>query len=288
MHDYKTVRSGLDISRSIAYYLEMSDPKAFRLGDRAETVKMINDILQGRSDRSVESLLSELKQKGGSYYAGEINVLRRDVQDFLYQKELLSRNYGRSSGMTYKFKTYRDSDGRSLKIVDQKLFDKAARHGFSPGFFRETYFDQVKLYCLPPNADAYGSLFQSCAFAVCRISSASFIGANLYSSEFYSCALDHTDFFAASFANTHFHDSTLSHVTFQNARLKNCNTIDCALENINYLNAALDDCSFGRVNASSIYNLDAATITQGGATSEECRRNKDAVFQGLCVEQEAT
>ncbi len=173
-----------------------------------------------------------------------------------------------------------------LKIVNQKLFDRAAKHGFPPGFFRETYFDQVKLYCLPHNADAYGSLFQSCAFAVCRISGASFIGASLYSSEFYSCALDHVDFFAASFSNTHFHDSALSYVTFQKARLKDCNTIDCALDNINYLNATLDGCSLGRVTASSIYNLDSATITQGGATSEECHRNREAVFQALGVEQE--
>jgi len=145
MYDYKAVRSGLDISKSIAFYLEMSDPAAFRLGDRAGSVKTINDILQGRSERSVDSLLSELEQKGGSYYAGEINVLRQDVQDFLHQKELLPHIYDKSSGKTYKFRTYRSCDGRSLKIIDQKLFDRAAKHGFPPGFFRETYFDQVKL-----------------------------------------------------------------------------------------------------------------------------------------------
>ena len=59
------------------------------------------------------------------------------------------------------------------------------------------------------------------------------------------------------------------------------------LDSINYLIATLDDCSFGRVTASDIRHLDTAAITQGGATQEECRRNRDAIFQALGVEQEA-
>ena len=76
-------------------------------------------------------------------------------------------------------------------------------------------------------------------------------------------------------------------MTFQKARLKSCNTIDCTLDSINYLIATLDDCSFGRVTASDIRHLDTAAITQGGATQEECRRNRDAIFRALGVEQEA-
>ena len=287
MNDYKAVRSSLDISRSIAFYLEMSDPAAFRLGDRAGSIKTINDILQGRSEQTVEAMLADLEQKGGTYYAGEIAVLRQNIQDFQHQKMMLTQSYGKSSSKTYRFRTYDGGNGRSLKIVDQKLFDRAAKAGFPPEFFRETYFDQVTLYCLPERADFYGSIFQDCAFAVCRISAPSFVGASIYSSEFHSCVLEHADFFNASIAHTHFRDSALSHVTFQKARLKSCNTIDCTLNSINYLTATLDGCSFGRVTVSDIRHLDTAAITQGGATQEECRRNRDDIFQTLGVEQEA-
>lgn len=290
MSDYKAVRSSLDISKSIAFYLEMSDPAAFRLGDRARNIKAINDILQGRSKQTVEAMLAELEQKGGSYYAGEIAVLRQNIQDFQHQKTMLTKPYNKSSGKaykTYRFRTYDGGNDRSLKIVDQKLFDRAAKLGFPPGFFRETYFDQVNIYCLPEYADFYGSTFQNCAFAVCRISAPSFIGASIYSSEFHSCVLEHADFFGASIAHTHFHDSALFHVTFQKARLKSCNTIDCTLDSINYMNTTLDGCSFGRVTASDIRHLDTAIITQGGADQEECRRNRDAIFRVLGVEQEA-
>ena len=290
MNDYKAVRSSLDISRSIAFYLEMSDPAAFRQADRAGSIRTINDILQGRSERTVEAMLAELEQKGGTYYAGEIAVLRQNIQDFQHQKMILTQPYSERSGKaykTYRFKNFDNGVGRSLKIVDQKLFDRAAKAGFPPGFFRETYFDQVTIYCLPEHADFYGSTLQDCAFAVCRISAPSFIGASIYSSQFHSCVLDHADFFSASIAHTHFRDSALSHVTFQKARLKSCNTIDCTLDSINYLTATLDGCSFGRVTASDIRHLDTAVITQGGASEEECRRNRDDIFHALGVEQEA-
>lgn len=287
MNDYKAVRSSLDISRSIVFYLEMSDPAAFRLGDRAGSIRTINDILQGRSKQTVEDMLTDLEQKGSTCYAGEIAVLRQNIQDFQHQKMMLTQSYGKTSNKTYRFRTYDGGNGRSLKIVDQKLFDRAAKAGFPPEFFRETYFDQVTLYCLPEQADFYGSIIQECAFAVCRINAPSFVGASIYSSEFHSCVLEHADFFNASIVHTHFHDSTLSHVTFQKARLKSCNTIDCTLDSINYLTAALDGCSFGRITASDIRHLDTAAITQGGATREECRQNKKAVFQALGVEGEA-
>ena len=153
MNDYKAVRSSLDISKSIAFYLEMSDPAAFRLRDRAGSIRTINDILQGRSEKTVEAMLAELEQKGGTYYAGEIAILRQNIQDFQRQKMMLTQPYCKSSGKTYRFRAYDGGNGRSLKIVDQKLFDRAAKAGFPPGFFRETYFDQVNIYCLPEHAD---------------------------------------------------------------------------------------------------------------------------------------
>ena len=288
MSDYKPVRSSLDISKSIAFYLEMSDPAAFRQGDRAGSIRAVNDILQGRSKRTVGELLKELERKCGTHYAAEITAIQLEIRDFLGQKELLSQVYNKSSNSrVYHFKLYQNCNGRPLKVVDQKLFDKAAKQGFPPDFFRETYFDQVTLYCLPEHADFYGSTFQNCVFAVCRINAASFIGASIYSSKFHSCVLEHTDFFKATLANTHFHDCSLAHITFQAAALKSCNTIDCTLDHINCLATKLDGCSFGRVTASNIRNLTSATITQGGATAEECRRNKENIFQALGVEQEA-
>lgn len=99
--------------------------------------------------------------------------------------------------------------------------------------------------------------------------------------------LNFADFFAASLVNTHFRDCELSHVTFNAAHLKGCNTIDCTLNSINYSSATLDGCSFGRITASTIHNLNNATITQGGATEEECRQNRAAVYKALGVKQEA-
>ena len=68
----------------------MSDPVNYPPSDRAKTVRAVNDILQGRSDRTVDSLLAELAEKGGSYYAGKSGV-RRDIVDFQYQR--LIRDY---------------------------------------------------------------------------------------------------------------------------------------------------------------------------------------------------
>ena len=280
--------SGLNISQGITSYLEKADPAAFPPGNWAKNIKAINDILQGRSKKSAEELLTELDQTDNGCFTGELAALRRNVQGFLHQKALLSRTCNKgSSGKPYKFKTYKGFDGRSLKIVDQQLFDRAAKQGFPPNFFRETYFDGVKFYCLPERADFYGSTLQGCTFAVCRISAPSFIGASIYDSAVHSCVLEHGDFFGARLVYTHFHDSTLSYVTFQKARLKCCNTIDCSLNHVNYLIATLDGCSFGRVTPSDICNLPYAAITQGGATEEECRQNREAIFRALNIELEA-
>ena len=104
MNDYKAVRSSLDISKSIAFYLEMSDPAAFRLRDRAGSIRTINDILQGRSEKTVEAMLAELEQKGGTYYAGEIAILRQNIQRRPELRGAHSRpaqSWGRSANSTW-------------------------------------------------------------------------------------------------------------------------------------------------------------------------------------------
>lgn len=284
MSDYKSVPSGMEIRRRIADCLERMALAGYQPSERAQAIHSINDILQGRARRTAEDLLTQLEQFGDDQTA----AVRQDIRDFLVQRKLLTQAYTKcSNGKRYVYHQYTCSDGRSLKIIDQKLYDRAARHGFPPNFFRESYFDQVTFYCLPDSADFYCSELHHCKFAVCRLNSISFVGARIYASEIYSSILNHVDFFGAFLAYTHFHDSELSHIMLQSAQMKSCNTIDCTMCGVNYSGATLDGCSFGRIIASTIRNLDQATITQGGATEEECRRNRDAVYEALGVKQVA-
>lgn len=263
----------------------MSDPANYPASDRAKTVREVNDILQGSSHRSTEELLAELTEKGGSYYAGEIEGVRRDIMDFQYQRMIRDHPYTRSSDRQYKYRMNRFRPGRPLKIVNQRLFDSAAKAGFPPSFFRESYFDHVTIYCMPEQADCNFSVFQDCTFAVCRISDVRLDGASIYGGEFHSCAIKNTTFFCASLADTHFYDSTMDMVSLQKAYLRRCMVRDCGLHSVNFLNTTLDGCSFGRVESRLIRNLHTASITQGGATEEECRRNREAVYKALRPEK---
>ncbi len=193
----------------------------------------------------------------------------------------MSQPYTKSSDKQYKYRIYNSTAGRKLKIVNQRLYDQAAKAGFPPGFFRETYFDRVTFYCIPDHTDLNFSYFSNCDFSVCRIREASFDGASIQSSEFDTCAIQHATFFGASIAHTHFYDSALRNVSFQKARLTSCNTIDCGLNNVGFLNSTLDGCFFGRVDAHDIRSLHTATITQGGATDGEVKRNREAIFSAL-------
>lgn len=281
MEHYRAVRSGLDMSKRIAFYLEMSDPAGYPPECRAKTILAANDIFQGRSDRSVEDLLNEVTRKAGDYYAGEIAALRQEARSFLEQKALLSHPYIKTSEKQYKFRTMDLDPARPLKIINQQTYDRAVKVGFPPGFFRESYFDQVVLYCMPNDADFNFFRFQNCAFAVCHIQSATFDGARIYDCEFYTTQLDHVTFVNATIAHTRFEDSSLTWVSFQGARLKNCSTLDCILENVDFLDATLDGCSYGRVTAIGTRSLLTANITQAGATAEEVSKNQAALLQAL-------
>ena len=285
MLDYKAVYSSLELSKRIVSCLELADPAAIKPANRAETIRSINDILQGRSEVSVDALLAEMTRVLGHHHAVKHRVLRRGVRDFLHQKEMLNHIYSKSSNQVYPYKIDHGPWGMSLKIIDQALYDQAAMDGFPPDFFRESYFDHVTFYCLPERADFDGSMFQDCTFAVCRIDDASFTRVNMWGGEFHSSMLDHVDFRKASLIHTHFHDSTFHHVSFQDAGFAGSNFIDCALDHIDFFNALVNGCSFGRVTASDIHSLNTAHITQSGATEEECRWNRAAVFRALGVEQ---
>lgn len=280
MEKYQAVRSGLDIGRSAADYWEQTAPNTTE-EQRAKRIRTVNDILQGRSAQTVEGLLEIL----GTDPRGD--ALRRDILDFLAQKERLARPYSSEGVMAYKSRlAYYHSRDRPLKVIGQALYDRAVREGFPPDFFRESYFDHVTLYCLPERADCNFSYFEDCAFQVCRISETTFDGATLEGCAFHTARLDHVTFFSAGIAHTHFHDSALNWVSFQMARLKSCNTIDCTLRNVGFLNTVLDGCFYGRVTAEHTRCLHTAQITQGGATAEECARNRADILQSLCPQRE--
>ena len=276
MENYKAVRSGLDISRSVADYWEQTAPNTTN-EQRTKRIRAVNDILQGRSSHTVENLFDMLGDDA------QAAALRRDIRDFLAQKELLDHPYSNKGCMEYQ----PAGAGRDRRRVDQALYDQAVQEGFPLDFFRESYFDRVTFYCLPERADCNFSHFYNCSFQVCRISGVTFDGTNLDSCVFHTAKLDHVTFFTANLTHTHFRDSALQWVSFQNARLKSCNTIDCGLQNVGFLNAPLDGCTYGRVTAEHTRCLHTARITQGGATEQECAENRTSILQALYPQRDA-
>lgn len=282
MNDYKAVPSGMELSQRIADSLEIAAHREYQFGERVCALRAINDILQGRSARPANELLVELEKCGE-----QIAPLLQDIRNFQRQKELLSQTYDkRWNGKRYAFERRRGMNGSALKVIDQKLYDCAARNGFPPGFFRESYFDRVTFYCLPDAVDFYGSELHNCKFAVCRVKNASLSYTRIYDTEFYSSVLSYVDMYETILAHTHFRDCELSHVMMQRAAMKCCNTTDCTMDNVDYAGATMDSCGFSRITAGTIC-LDWTSITQAGATEEECRQNREAVYQALGVKQVA-
>ena len=283
MNQYKSVPSGLEIARRITDCLEAAAPQDYSPAERPRAIQGLNDILQGRSERTVDNLLAELEKCEDA----RLPAVREDIQAFLRQKELLTVPYGRRpSRKRFTFEWTTNTEGRKLKVINQKLYDRVAREGLPDDFFRESYFDHVTFYCLPRFADFLGSELHNCRFAVCGIRSASFIFSHIYDTEFYSCILNHVDLCSAALTHTHFRDCELSHVMAQKIRMKRCDTIDCTMDGVDFAGATLDGCTFGRITAGTI-RLDYATITQGGATEEECRQSREAIYRTLGVKEAA-
>lgn len=278
MIEYKPVPSGLELSCRIKQCLEDAAPREYQFGEGICAIRAINDILQGRSTRSADELLTELEKCGD-----HIVPLLQPVRNFLRQKELLMVPYvKRTNQRPFKFQYCSVSEGRKLKVIDQTLYDRAAREGFPTRFFSESYFDHVTFYCLPDCVNFCCSELHGCKFAVCRIKGVTFGYSRIYDTEFYSSILSHGDMYEATLAHTHFHDCELSHMMVQNARLKNCRTTDCTMDHVDYSGSTLDGCTFDRITAGAIC-LDWTTITQGGATAEECRQNREAIYRALGV-----
>lgn len=281
MLQYQAVPSSLAISRKIADLLEDFIPE--EKFDRAKLVRGINDVLQGRSDMSLDMLVSILQERAAPERVQDVNAVLEKIEAFYRQKMMLGRCYTKAGCQAYQYKLWDLDPNHPLKIIDQSLFDHAAANGFPPDFFKESYFDEVTIYCMPDGADCSESYFQGCDFAVCGIRGAVFDKATLYDSEFHSSVLQMVNFTGTTIVSTHFRDSSLKSVSFQDARLKSCLTVDCSMDQIDFLNAELDGASYGRVNSHRILNLPSTTITQGGATTEEVTRLRFSIFRELNV-----
>lgn len=281
MAEFQKVCGSHKLSVRAAELLEDMRPQLYNGANHAETVQTINDILRGQADRTPDAFLTGLRNTDDGGHTRRVEELDRDIRAFLEQKALLTQPYTKSSDKQYQYRTSILDPERPLKIVNQRIYDNAAKAGFPPNFFRETYFDRVTFYCLPDHTDFKFSHFPGCTFAVCRIREAVFDGASFFSSEFQNCAVQYATFFAASIDHTHFHDSSLKNVSFQAAHMKSCNVVDCGLDGVGFLNTTLDGCFFGRIAASDIRNLHTATITQGGATNGEADRNRESILAAL-------
>lgn len=247
--------------------------------DGAKVVTALNNILQGRSEHTVDMLLAGMDTICGGWkdYDEDRAMLHQRITDFQHQKGLLSQEYTKTSGSQY---SYEMRNGR--KIIDQNLYDQAAKDGFPAGFFRNSFFHRVTLYCLPDAQDCRNSVFDLCTFAVCRINGhVDFSHCFFFGGEFHSCEMNYVNFGEAAIAHTRFQDSSLKNVSFQLTQMKSCGMTDCTLEHLDFLGATLDGCSLNRVIARDIRYLRTATITQSGATDEEVKHNREAIFSTL-------
>ena len=237
----------------------------------------------------LEELLDWAAKARGGGYAARVQAIRQSIRDFQAQKALLETPYTKpSGGKQYRYKTMDLDPARPLKVIDQQTYDRAAKAGFPKGFFQESCFDQVTLYCLPDNANCNFSRFHNCTFAVCRLAGVKFWEASLYGCEFHSCRVEYTLFPDATLSNTHFRDCAIHSAAFLRTRMSRCNTMDCAVGRLNLDGAVLDGCSYGRITRlpnSRIEALETVSFTMGGATQEEAQANRAAFFRAMGVQE---
>ena len=95
--EHRKVMGSHQISIRAADLLEDMRPQHYNGMNRAQTVRTINDILQGRTERTVDAFLIGLRNTGGEDYAQRVEEISREIQAFLTQKELLTQPYTKSS-----------------------------------------------------------------------------------------------------------------------------------------------------------------------------------------------
>lgn len=281
MADYQKVKSGLEISMGIADYLQLVDPRQFNGRSRVKIIREANDTIQGRTTRTVDELLDEVREKGRGWYPQEIERFSREIAALQAQKKLVAVPYTKEGVGGHTLQSYEGTNG-PLKVIDQRHYDQAVAEGFPPDFFRKSYFDRVTFYCLPDDTDFTLSEFHNCTFAVCRLKGACFDDTRIYDGDFYSCFIRNATFASATIAHTHFHDSFFRNTSFQRSRMNRTHVVDCIMERSNFRDATLDGCSFGRITAKGTLNLSTAHITHGGCTAEEVEAERSAIRKVLC------
>lgn len=283
MGDFRAVRSGIEIGMDVADLLEKAAPTEFNGTNRAMTIRECNDVLQNRSDMSIDMLCDLLAQKCGPNYTTQLEGIKQDMQAFFHQRLLRTWRYTMTGNQAYPYLMWNFTPQHPLKIIDQQIFDHAAEHGFPSTFFTESYFDHVTIYCMPDGADCSSSRFQNCRFSVCGIRGAVFDHAEIYDTDFNSALLQMVNFTEASIVRTHFRDSELASVSFQDARLKFCRMVDCTMNRVDFHRAVMDGTSFGRIDAKQVLNLPSVSITQGGATPKEIQQLHASIYRELGV-----
>lgn len=283
MITFKPVRGGSKICQSIADLLEQSDPVRYNGANRTETIRACNDILQGRSDLSLDMLCDLLDRVCAPAHAYQVREIKQEIEDFFTQKALRSRSYTKIGVQKYTIQLWDLDIQHSMKIVDQEIFDDAVQHGFPPDFFKYASFDNVMIYCMPDGADCSFSRFTSCCFSVCGVRGAVFDHTNFDNTDFHSALLQDVNFTGANIAHSHFRDCDLLCVSFREARMKSCWMLDCSMDHIDFRGATLDGTTFGRIKAQYVSNLHSAVITQGGATEYEVQSLRESIFEELCV-----
>lgn len=275
------MRSSGEIAISLADYLETFYRKQYPPNSRADTVCEVNDILQGRAQRTVQDFFRELETSNGGDL-GEVAQLKRDAEDFQRQRSLIKEpNPYVNSEWPYEPEIMGGGSDLMRKVIDQKLYDAAAERGFPSSFFRQSFFDHVTLYDIPDFQDCSLSVFQSCKFSVCRLHGIDFEDTNIYSSDFNTVYMESTFFDLSSMASTRFRDCEMREVSFRDCHMKSVRALDCVMERVSFSGARLDGCSFDRVKPHIVTGLRHATITQSGATDEECERNRRAIWEAL-------
>lgn len=288
MAEYQKVKSSREISVEITDFLEMFVRRRTNGLTRGKNIREINDILQGRSKRTVDELLNEVREESHNWYPAMVEEFRREIDALQAQKALLAVPYDKTGGDKYYFETY-TGEGRPLKIIDQALFDRAAKiDGFPPDFFRESYFDHVTIYCMPDDADCSGSSFRTCTFAACRIKGTLFSRCAIYDAYFHSCLLDNACFQSSMLAFSHFMDCTLTQTRFADSTLKRCGFWDDVMEDVSFHRSIMDGADFTRIKAKGIRDLNTVSITHSGATAEEVEERRHSIYKALKVPEHDT
>lgn len=281
MADYQIVKSSLEISMGIVECLEMAARyNAWGAKNRNELWK-INDVIQGRGKETVKELLVKVREKGNGWYPNEIERFEWEIKQLQKQKALREQPYRKTREGTYQYEMAEIQAEAPLKIINQKLYDRAVEEGFPGDFFRDSYFEYVTFYCLPDGADFQGSRVANCTFAVCRIRDANFERTRIYDTDFHSCDIQGVSFFSSTMICDEFQDNTLRDVSFREASLKCVYTRDCTMVNADVSNSILNGCDFSRTTAKETTGLDSITITHSGATVQEVAERQRVIRKVL-------